>query len=307
MSLYRHHKMTGLDLYFSSQTSVCRPHSALQLTPGELNISLWQLSQQGVEVSRQIADRALYLETVTPSTSVRLLLSSKGEQSAQWCGFSTTDDTILVVPDDFGFYASPEFWEDIDIILPNQVAIDLGINPFELHTLTHPSIRLLSVHLRHLFKNNGSETKTSGDWFSHLLEELRKCARHAIPSKPLTHSKRQSLVHRALDYVREHQEDCPEMTVEQLSHHLGTTGRTLQRAFNDSLGITPYSFLLNVRLNAAHLELMKNSPNTLSVTELGAEFGFTSTSKFIEHYRRFYDVTPSVTLKGHNLKNKIGK
>ena len=306
MSDYRHHKLTGLSLYFGSQTSVCTPHSAIQLSPGDLNISLWQLSQGGVEISRQVSDRSLYLETTTPSDSVRLLFSSSGDTTSQWRGFNTVEDTILVIPDNFGFYASPESWEDIDIIIPNQIAMDLGIDPYTLHTLTHPLIRSVSAQLRLLFCSYDPEHQESNDWLSRILEQLKECVHHADASKALTPNSRQQLVERALEYVREHQESTPDMTVEQLSKEIGTTGRTLQRAFNDSLGIAPYSFLLNVRLNAARQELIVSQSNSLSVTDLGAEMGFTSTSKFIEHYRRFYNETPSVTLN-RNLDKSLNK
>lgn len=302
MSDYRHHKLTGLSRYFGSQSSVCTPHSAIQLSPGDLNISLWQLSQGGVEVSRQISDRSLYLETNTPSDSVRLLFSASGDTTSQWRGFNTVEDTILVIPDTFGFYASPESWEDMDIILPNQVAIDLGIDPYTLHMLTHPLIRTVSAQLRLLFCSYNPEHQESNDWLSRILEQLRECVHHAVASKALTQNSRQQLVERALSHVRNHQQSNPDMTIEQLSKEIGTTGRTLQRAFNDSLGIAPYAFLLNVRLNAAHQELIANTPDSFSVTDLGTELGFASTSKFIEHYRRFYNETPSVTLH-RNINN----
>ncbi|GLP96223.1 helix-turn-helix domain-containing protein [Paraferrimonas sedimenticola] len=297
--MYSQQLVKGLSPYYQSQQVVCSPHSAVQLTPGELNIQLWQLSDEQVQLSRQISDRSLYLEPASATGKVRLLMPSGNpkDNAANWCGIATASDTLLVMPDLPGFYASPEGWDDLDLTISNELALSLGIDPSTPHTLSHPDIAGFERNLRALLESPAEQAKRGTGWMDQVLENLRNCVQQARPSKVLKATTRQQLVERALDYVRDYQLEYPDMTVEHLSAQVGATSRTLQRAFNQTLGVSPYYFLLYVRLNAAHDLLQQHTRESLSVTQVGADCGFASSSNFIDHYSRFYGKTPLQTLR----------
>lgn len=110
--------------------------------------------------------------------------------------------------------------------------------------------------------------------------------------KPL---KRYSLTRRSLEYISQHALGREKyLTLEELCEAVGASPRTLQRAFRDVLGITPYRYLLQVRLNAAH-DILRDPKVSKTIAEIAADFGFCSGSEFAQHYAKVFGCSPSQT------------
>ncbi len=82
--------------------------------------------------------------------------------------------------------------------------------------------------------------------------------------------------------------------VEQLCAQLHITRRTLQNCFQDSLGISPASYLRLVRLNAVRRELRETGPDQ-TIGDVAARWGFWHMGHFSQDYKALFGETPSTT------------
>lgn len=88
-----------------------------------------------------------------------------------------------------------------------------------------------------------------------------------------------------------------DLCVTDIAHAASVTPRGLQLAFRRGLDTTPMRYLRQVRLAHAHDELAAATPEEeLTVTTVAYRWGFSSASRFAQHYRAAYGVTPSATL-----------
>lgn len=72
--------------------------------------------------------------------------------------------------------------------------------------------------------------------------------------------------------------------------------RTLARAFRETLGVGPMTYLRLMRLSAARCALAAAGTGD-SVTEIALAHGFHELGRFAQLYRRMFDETPSETLR----------
>lgn len=102
-------------------------------------------------------------------------------------------------------------------------------------------------------------------------------------------------VRRAIAFI-ESDPQAP-MAIGDIAHAAYVTPRTIQLAFRRHLETTPMAYLRRVRLDHARHDLLHaTSDASMTVTEIAARWGFTS-SKFTELYRAAYGEPPSHTLK----------
>jgi AraC family ethanolamine operon transcriptional activator len=104
--------------------------------------------------------------------------------------------------------------------------------------------------------------------------------------------RRQDVVRRVRDLV--HDQPHHGLGVEALCAQLHITRRTLQNCFQDSLGISPASYLRLVRLNAVRREL-RSSPAEQTIGDLAARWGFWHMGHFSHDYKALFGETPSNT------------
>lgn len=95
-------------------------------------------------------------------------------------------------------------------------------------------------------------------------------------------------VGRTLEELRSDPTACLDLGA--VAERVGTTPRTLQRAFGQMLGVSPYQYLLRHRLNDGRIRLREQPDAT--ITEVAHHFGFTS-SGFAHQYRRLFGQRPS--------------
>ncbi len=76
--------------------------------------------------------------------------------------------------------------------------------------------------------------------------------------------------------------------------------RTLNRAFQGTLGMGPATYLRRVRLNAVRRALQRRSTDSTSVTDVALELGFWHLSRFAEQYLELFGELPHETLRRAN-------
>ncbi|QNE36888.1 AraC family transcriptional regulator [Leifsonia shinshuensis] len=87
------------------------------------------------------------------------------------------------------------------------------------------------------------------------------------------------------------------ITVPDIAAAVGVSVRTLTRGFRDHLGTSPGAYLTRARLDGAHRDLAAGRPDTTSVSQVAADWGFFNLGRFASRYRAAFGVLPSQTLR----------
>ena len=124
-----------------------------------------------------------------------------------------------------------------------------------------------------------------------LRKFVDECFSFKSVGEPLVNG---GLVHDATDLISERMHDA---TVKDLLDALGTTRRSLERAFQQHLGVTPYQYILADRLHRARQMLKQNERSVLDVC---LRCGFGHASRFAEKYTRQFGELPSETKKRYH-------
>lgn len=80
------------------------------------------------------------------------------------------------------------------------------------------------------------------------------------------------------------------LNIADISKNLNVSEQHLSRQFKCYIGLSPYKYLLKLRLNMATL-LLKSTEKTIS--EISNEIGFSSESNFTNYFKTLYNTTPS--------------
>ena len=118
------------------------------------------------------------------------------------------------------------------------------------------------------------------------------CARGIDPPRSV---RRADLVTQASDVVHAHL--TTDLTADELAQALGVSYRVLNYAFKDSIGVSPYQYMLTQRLHAVRRQLIVTDA---SVGEVAQSFGFNDLSRFSRQYRRLFKERPSDTRRPGN-------
>lgn len=113
----------------------------------------------------------------------------------------------------------------------------------------------------------------------------------AMPAR----ARRQSIVSEAREHVLANRDRA--VNVPELCERLHVSRRTLQYCFQDVLGIAPTTYLRAIRLNGARRDLSSPAPESRSVQDVAAAWGFWHLSQFATDYRKLFGMRPSDTLK----------
>ncbi|WP_340540107.1 AraC family transcriptional regulator [Nocardioides sp. GXZ039] len=101
-------------------------------------------------------------------------------------------------------------------------------------------------------------------------------------------------VRRAVDLV--HDDPAREWRVADLAAECGVSVRSLQEGFRRERGVTPLGEIRDARLARARADLLAGTPDSTSVTEVAARWGFFHLGRFAQVYRERHGETPSQTL-----------
>jgi len=121
------------------------------------------------------------------------------------------------------------------------------------------------------------------------------------PTSECSHA-RARLVGKAEDYI-DAAEGRP-IHISELSRALGASRRSLHRAFADTLGMGPVTYLRCRRLSAIQSILRRSDPATTSIGDLAFEYGFFDGGRFASYYRSYFGETPSETLRSKSMSTR---
>ena len=105
------------------------------------------------------------------------------------------------------------------------------------------------------------------------------------------------IVARARTFIHENL-DQP-LSVEKIASAAGTSHRTLHRAFHIVLDETPYSYVLKLRLNRIHHELVTDAEAACTITMVAHRWNIAEMGRLAAWYRDLFGELPSQTLMRH--------
>jgi AraC-like DNA-binding protein len=88
------------------------------------------------------------------------------------------------------------------------------------------------------------------------------------------------------------------LTLTLLATRCGVGPRTLQKGFQQHLGMSPMEYVRDVRLRRAHEELRAADPSAESVADVARRWGFTHLGRFAAAHEAKYGQKPLRTLRG---------
>lgn len=109
-------------------------------------------------------------------------------------------------------------------------------------------------------------------------------------SRPSTNTQIETVRAHVLRHITE------DFDIEHLASLCHVSTKTLYNIFNRELGITPASYIRQIKLEAIYQEL-SNGEHIRNVTEIAIRYGFTNLSRFSNQYKQLFGELPSATLK----------
>lgn len=94
-------------------------------------------------------------------------------------------------------------------------------------------------------------------------------------------------IDRAVDFIRDHFRE--RITVEQLAALVHLSSRQLNRKFVESFGLSPQSFIMKLRIQAA-CEALQHGRHTIG--QVARDLGFYDQSIFTHHFQKHMGLTP---------------
>lgn len=102
------------------------------------------------------------------------------------------------------------------------------------------------------------------------------------------------LIEKARRYMMAH-DPVTRLSISKLALHLGTSPRTLYRAFTRYLGVGPYEYYTLMKMQAFRQTIRSSGQYHGAITEAAFLNGFTHLGRFSKQYREFYDELPRDT------------
>jgi transcriptional regulator GlxA family with amidase domain len=96
--------------------------------------------------------------------------------------------------------------------------------------------------------------------------------------------------------IMEAEADLP-LTLSAIAARSQVSVRSLQLAFKRHLGMSPMSYLREVRLRRAHQSLIESDPSTVTVASVAYDWGFTNLGRFAAAHAARYREPPAKTLR----------
>ena len=125
----------------------------------------------------------------------------------------------------------------------------------------------------------------------HLLKHYA-ARRSEIPEYEDGLSKHQ--LRRAIDYIQSHLEQ--DIKLADLAELLGMSQYYFCRLFRQSMGVSPYKYVIRQRVERAKTLLQQ--PQRMTIADIALECGFSNQSHLCKHFRNLTGTTPKAYSKG---------
>lgn len=123
-----------------------------------------------------------------------------------------------------------------------------------------------------------------------------RASRVVMTSQDIALGANPDTLRRAIAFIEAHPD--VDLALPDIARAACVTPRALQLAFRRRLDTTPMAYLRRIRLERARRDLSAAAPGDgTSVTTVAYRWGFSTPSRFSQHYRAAYGESPSQTLR----------
>jgi AraC family transcriptional regulator, ethanolamine operon transcriptional activator len=183
--------------------------------------------------------------------------------------------------------------EAVEVDQSNLCAEALQLGAEGLERLQRMLQEMLSIRVPEVLNSSASRTVMQNavlDAIATVSRTGSRCERIAR-----SHRERSEIVRRVRRYLLDHPNRV--IAVPELCRVFHVSRRTLQYAFEQTLGINPNAYLRTLRLNGVRRDLRGLHPTMVSVQKVASDWGFWHLSQFAKEYRKHFNELPSETLK----------
>jgi AraC-like DNA-binding protein len=197
----------------------------------------------------------------------------------------------------FGFKTEEEIVGRDDFeLFPPRLAENFRADDAEVLRTGAPKLNIVEL----FFNDQGVP-----DWFITNKLPLRDRRGRVIGIMGTTHTYegRREMLHpyeqldRAVAHIRAHFRSG--ISVKELAHAVHISPRQMHRKFVDAFGMSPQTFIMKLRIQAACEALQREDSQ---IAEVAASFGFCSQSAFTEVFQKYVGVTPLKFQRGFQLR-----
>ncbi len=184
---------------------------------------------------------------------------------------------------DFALPADPEVWHPAE-----QVARDL----FELGArIAETAEKAPTIFNDSHWARYGAQV----EYMDSLLAAIESCAPHDHVETDKKGRSYSQIVSICEDYTLNLDGRRPYMS--ELCAAANVSERTVQKAFQDIMGMSPTTYLHRLRLHRARDDLRKANSGSVTVTDVALNWGFWHFGEFSRAYKNCFGEVPSSTLK----------
>lgn len=194
--------------------------------------------------------------------------------------------------------------------LGRQIATQIEFKPSLVTTkgLARTWMHMFTVLAQEIFRPDSalSQPLVASPFVHSLMYALLFAADH--PYRELLGSQAKFVAPQAIRPAVEIMEAEPHLplTVACLAGRCHMSSRSLQQGFVRHMGMSPMTYLRQVRLRRAHQELLASDPSVETVASIAKRWGYTNPGRFAAAHAARYGETPAVTLSRSNRQSRTG-
>jgi AraC family transcriptional regulator, ethanolamine operon transcriptional activator len=214
----------------------------------------------------------------------------------------------LIVDGDFGiigFLVPPHVLDEHLALRDMQRNFSIPVDPEVRHPDTEVALELFELGLSiaetaekspGVFNDNHwARHGAQVEFMDALLATIESCDTSETPDTNRTARSYSRIVRACEDYTLNLDGRRPYLS--ELCATANVSERTLQKAFNSIMGMSPLTYLHRLRLHRARDELRKATIDSTSVTDVALNWGFWHFGEFSRAYKNCFGEVPSATLK----------
>jgi AraC-like DNA-binding protein len=236
-----------------------------------------------------------------------------------WCGRHVPTNLMAVVrPGREHWVVLPEAWDAYEFTISEDLIRRTELFPTRfqeeaapleracvplVEPVTARFLRRLDSWFRRAHDSNGSpgggvHRALLFDSIMDGLQQVIDAGLEARNGHRLRTSRRTDLVAKGRDFVSANL--GADISADDMAQELGVSYRVLNYSFRDSLGLSPYRYILTAKLHEARRRLQRSD---VSVTEACFSLGFYTPSRFTRQFTRLFGELPSAVKRRNGVQS----
>jgi len=276
----------------------------VQLTPGALGSSYTMVQLPEIAIYWSTLEASLHMRECQQHDAVYLAFLLDGSDTAKFYGRELEPEhALMYFPRQEQDYVLPCNSRTLGFMINGSLIRSMGWNfkQIPVNKLVRKGMDDIVVMAENITRQLRSEKNQYDENVQVLQERLMiQLGELLAPWMTFTASecrqentldKHYWLIEKARHYMMAH-DPATRLSISKLALHLGTSPRTLYRAFTRYLGVGPYEYYTLLKMQAFRQTIRNSSQCRGAITEAAFLNGFTHLGRFSKLYREFYGERP---------------